>query len=105
MGHLGLTPQSTPSFGGYRVQGKTRESFEAIMEDALELYRMGVFAILLEAMPSAPAGLIAKKLPFPWALKATGKRLIHKTDVGGVRLGITNTHDAMRTLHELKKIR
>ena len=49
--------------------------------------------------------IIAKKLPFPWALKATGKRLIHKTDVGGVRLGITNTHDAMRTLHELKKIR
>ena len=46
-GHLGLTPQSTSSFGGYNVQGKTVESFEEIVEDALALQKAGVMALLL----------------------------------------------------------
>ena len=65
MGHLGLTPQSTQSFGGYRIQGKTRESFEKTYEDAMALVEAGVFSILLEAMPAAPAEQIAKKLSIP----------------------------------------
>lgn len=65
MGHLGLTPQSTASFGGYHVQGKTVESFEKTLQDAFELQTAGVFAILLEAMPSEPAGQIAKQLNVP----------------------------------------
>ncbi len=65
MGHLGLTPQSTPSFGGYRVQGKTKENFETILQDAYELQNAGAFAILLEAMPSESAGQIAKQLDIP----------------------------------------
>ena len=65
MGHLGLTPQSTGSFGGYRVQGKSVKSFEKTMEDALELQEAGVFALLLEAMPSEPAGQIARALKIP----------------------------------------
>ena len=65
MGHLGLTPQSTASFGGYRVQAKTRESFESTLEDALELQEAGVFAILLEAMPEEPAAQIAQQLRIP----------------------------------------
>ncbi|HEY9053432.1 MAG TPA: 3-methyl-2-oxobutanoate hydroxymethyltransferase [Rectinemataceae bacterium] len=65
IGHLGLTPQSTASFGGYRVQGKTKASFEETMEDALALQDAGICALLLEAMPSAPAGKIAKKLSIP----------------------------------------
>lgn len=65
MGHLGLTPQSTQSFGGYRVQGKTVESFEELMEDAVALKNAGVFSILLEAIPSEPAGQIAKQLSIP----------------------------------------
>ncbi len=65
MGHLGLTPQSAASFGGYRVQGKTAKSFNEVMEDALALQESGVFAILLEAMPSEPAEQIAKQLDIP----------------------------------------
>ena len=65
MGHLGLTPQSTPSFGGYRVQGKNESSFEMILQDAFALQEAGVFAILLEAMPSETAGQIAKQLDIP----------------------------------------
>ncbi len=65
MGHLGLTPQSTPSFGGYRVQGKTKGSFEKTLQDAFELQNAGIFSLLLEAMPSEPAGQIAKQLDIP----------------------------------------
>jgi 3-methyl-2-oxobutanoate hydroxymethyltransferase len=65
MGHLGLTPQSTASFGGYRVQGKTRESFDRTIEDAFELQQAGVFAILLEAMPDEPSAQIARQLRVP----------------------------------------
>ena len=65
MGHLGLTPQSATSFGGYRVQGKTSKSFDEVMKDAIALQKSGVFAILLEAMPSEPAGQIAKQLDIP----------------------------------------
>jgi len=64
-GHLGLTPQSTSSFGGYNVQGKTVKSFEATVEDALVLQEAGVMALLLEAMPSEPASKIAKMLDIP----------------------------------------
>lgn len=60
MGHLGLTPQSTESFGGYRVQGKTRESLDQILKDARSLGYAGVFSILLEAMPEYSAEVVAK---------------------------------------------
>lgn len=65
MGHLGLTPQSAQSFGGYKVQGKNKESFEKMIEDANSLQEAGAFAILLEAMPTEPAGQIAKQLRIP----------------------------------------
>lgn len=65
MGHLGLTPQSTASFGGYRVQCKNVESFEKTLEDAKLLQEADVFAILLEAMPAEPAQQIAKQLNIP----------------------------------------
>ena len=65
MGHLGLTPQSATSFGGYRVQGKTIESYEKTLIDAHALQEAGAFAILLEAMPSEPAGQITRQLEIP----------------------------------------
>lgn len=65
MGHLGLTPQSTASFGGYKVQGKSLESFEKTMEDALALQKAGAFSLLLEAMPAEPAEQIARELSIP----------------------------------------
>ncbi len=65
MGHVGLTPQSASSFGGYRVQGKSIESFEETLDEARALEEAGAFAILLEAMPSEPAGQIARQLKVP----------------------------------------
>lgn len=65
IGHLGLTPQSTASFGGYRVQGKNKASFEETLTDAFALQEAGVVAILLEAMPEEPAAQIACQLRVP----------------------------------------
>jgi 3-methyl-2-oxobutanoate hydroxymethyltransferase len=63
--HLGLTPQSTLSFGGYRVQGKTISSFNQTMEDALVVQDAGACMLLLEAMPHESALQIAMKLEIP----------------------------------------
>jgi len=65
IGHLGLTPQSTASFGGYRVQGKTIESFEETMKDAFIVQESGVELLLLEAMPAQSAEQVAKQLEIP----------------------------------------
>ena len=65
MGHLGLTPQSTASFGGYRVQGKTRDSFERIMFDAWSLENAGIFSLLLEAMPTEVSNQFVEHLDIP----------------------------------------
>lgn len=64
-GHLGLTPQSSSSFGGYRIQGKSLQSFEGNIEDALALQGAGVCAILLEAMPEEVAAVFPKILSVP----------------------------------------
>ncbi|HET9493549.1 MAG TPA: 3-methyl-2-oxobutanoate hydroxymethyltransferase [Chloroflexia bacterium] len=65
MGHLGLTPQSINVIGGHKIQGKTREAAEKILRDALTLERAGCFAVVLETMPTALAGLISRKLTIP----------------------------------------
>ena len=48
MGHIGLTPQSVNTFGGYRVQGKTAIAAEQLRRDARSLEAAGAFAIVLE---------------------------------------------------------
>jgi len=65
IGHLGLTPQSVQSFGGYRVQGKTVKSFEETYLDAISVEESGACMLLLEAMPTEPAGQIANQLKIP----------------------------------------
>src|SRR5512137_2286687 len=48
IGHLGLTPQSSSSIGGFRVQGKDAARAKRIVEDAQILEEAGAFSILLE---------------------------------------------------------
>ncbi len=50
--HLGLTPQTVSSLGGYRVQGRQEASGEKIRRDALELEAAGASMMVLEMMPS-----------------------------------------------------
>ena len=65
MGHLGLTPQTATSLGGYRVQGKTAVSAKKMLEDALILQEAGCFAVVLEAVPAPVATVISKQLEIP----------------------------------------
>lgn len=65
MGHLGLTPQSVHTMGGYRVQGKAVEDARDMIVDALALADTGVFAIVLEGIPDVLAGIITKEVPVP----------------------------------------
>ena len=65
MGHLGLTPQSVNVFGGFRVQGKTLSAAEAIKKQAIKLESTGVFAIVLECVPSTLANEITKASKVP----------------------------------------
>jgi 3-methyl-2-oxobutanoate hydroxymethyltransferase len=65
MGHLGLTPQSFQILGGYKVQGKTQESKNKIIEEAKKLEEAGCFSIVLEMVPSGLAQEIAELCTVP----------------------------------------
>ena len=65
VGHLGLTPQSLYQFGGYRVQGKDRESAERLLRDARSLEKAGCFAIVLECIPWKLAREITESVSIP----------------------------------------
>ncbi len=73
--HLGLTPQSTSSFGGYRVQGKTIESFEETIRDSKDVEAAGASLLLLEAMPSESAQQVSKQLSIPVLGIGTGEHV------------------------------
>jgi 3-methyl-2-oxobutanoate hydroxymethyltransferase len=65
MGHIGLTPQSVHAFGGYKVQGKTRDQAAQLKQDASVLEQAGAFSIVLEGIPAALAGEITASVSIP----------------------------------------
>jgi 3-methyl-2-oxobutanoate hydroxymethyltransferase len=65
MGHLGLTPQSVHTLGGYRVQGKTDEAAERIRRDAKLLQDAGIAALVLECVPTGLGKQITEELAVP----------------------------------------
>ena len=65
LGHIGLTPQRQHSLGGFKVQGKTAESAEKLVDDALAIQEAGCFGMVVEAVPAAVANLITKHLRVP----------------------------------------
>jgi len=65
MGHLGFTPQSLNTLGGFKIQGKTLEDAKRLIGDALRLQEAGVFALVLEMVPVEVASLITRRLRIP----------------------------------------
>lgn len=63
--HIGLTPQSVNAFGGFKVQGKTAEAAQQMVEDALAVQEAGAFAVVLECVPAKLAAIISEKLDIP----------------------------------------
>lgn len=65
MGHLGLTPQSVHTLGGYKVQGKTLAAAQKLLDDARALQDSGAFSLLLECVPAALAARVTRALAVP----------------------------------------
>jgi 3-methyl-2-oxobutanoate hydroxymethyltransferase len=65
MGHIGLKPQTTKLWEGYKVQGNTALSGTKLLREARELEKVGVFAIVLEMVTLEVAELISKNLKIP----------------------------------------
>lgn len=65
MGHIGLTPQTVSKLGGFKVQGKSLEAAEALVEDALALEKAGIFALIIECVPEEVGKLITQKVSVP----------------------------------------
>jgi 3-methyl-2-oxobutanoate hydroxymethyltransferase len=65
VGHVGLTPQSVNSIGGWRVQGRGVEGAEELMRDALAVQSAGAFALVLEMVPAELAAEVTEALNIP----------------------------------------
>jgi 3-methyl-2-oxobutanoate hydroxymethyltransferase len=65
MAHIGLTPQSVNQFGGFRVQGKDKDTAEQLMCDAQAVQDAGAFAVVLELVPAPLAQEITDRLKIP----------------------------------------
>ncbi|HOE35257.1 MAG: 3-methyl-2-oxobutanoate hydroxymethyltransferase [Chloroflexi bacterium] len=61
IGHLGLTPQSVSSLGGFRLQGKSAAAAKKILDDAKALEEAGAFMILLELVPDRLCQLVTER--------------------------------------------
>jgi len=64
-GHIGLTPQSAATFGGYRVIGRDDAEGTRVIEDALAVQEAGAVSILLEALPPSLASRVTETLDIP----------------------------------------
>jgi len=65
MAHIGLTPQAIHRMGGYKIQGRTEEAAERLIEEAHIVEDAGAFALILEAIPASLAKKITEALTIP----------------------------------------
>ena len=65
IGHLGYTPQSAETIGLGRIQGRTEEKAEQIINQAMSLEQAGIFGLVLEMIPADLAKQITKTLKIP----------------------------------------
>jgi 3-methyl-2-oxobutanoate hydroxymethyltransferase len=65
MGHLGLTPQSVLTFGGYKVQARGEADQERLMREAHALEAAGCFSLVLEGIPAKLGTDVSRSLSIP----------------------------------------
>lgn len=92
MGHVGLTPQSVNRLGGYKVQGRDKDSAKKIIEDALLLEEAGCFSLVLECVPAELAELITERLSIPTIGIGAGQSCDGQVLVFHDFLGINNRY-------------
>jgi 3-methyl-2-oxobutanoate hydroxymethyltransferase len=64
MAHIGFTPQSVNTLGGYRVQGRGAGA-EGLLADAIAVQAAGAFSVVMEMVPAEVAGQVTRKLTIP----------------------------------------
>jgi 3-methyl-2-oxobutanoate hydroxymethyltransferase len=89
MGHLGLTPQSVNRFGGNKVQARTRAAVERLVIDAQSLEAAGVFAMVLEAVPTDAAKRVTDSVRVPTIGIGAGPHCDGQVLVSSEMLGLT----------------
>lgn len=65
MGHIGLTPSAIHQMGGYKIQGRNYEAAQKLLNDAKELSKTGIFALVLECIPYQLAREITESVEIP----------------------------------------
>jgi len=65
VGHVGLTPQSVNTLGGWRVQGRSDAQAEQLIQDAMAVQEAGAFALVLEMVPAELAAEVTSALEIP----------------------------------------
>ncbi len=65
MGHVGLTPQSVNTLGGYKVQGRGHHEADRVTRDAIALADAGAFAVVLEKLPETLGQRITQEIAVP----------------------------------------
>ncbi|MFI7307106.1 3-methyl-2-oxobutanoate hydroxymethyltransferase [Micromonospora aurantiaca] len=90
MAHIGFTPQSEHTLGGYRVQGRG-EAAEEVLADARAVAEAGAFAVVLEMVPGEVAKRVTAELPIPTvgigAGPDTDGQVLVWQDMAGLRTG------------------
>lgn len=63
--HIGLTPQTVNVLGGYKVQGKDKETSENLLQEAKKIAQSGAIALVLECIPKELGKLISEAINIP----------------------------------------
>ncbi|MDG4840788.1 3-methyl-2-oxobutanoate hydroxymethyltransferase [Micromonospora sp. WMMD967] len=92
MAHIGFTPQSEHTLGGYRVQGRG-DAADEVLADARAVAEAGAFAVVLEMVPGEVAKRITNEVPIPTvgigAGPDTDAQVLVWQDMAGLRTGKT----------------
>ncbi len=75
MGHVGLTPQAVHRMGGHRVQGRSEDGAQRVLEDARAVEAAGAFAVVLEGLPADLARAVTQELVDSHDRDRRGRRL------------------------------
>ncbi len=90
MAHIGFTPQSEHTIGGYRVQGRGDQA-AALIDDAVALAEAGAFSVVLEMVPGDVSAEITKRISIPTigigAGRDTDAQVLVWQDMAGMRSG------------------
>jgi 3-methyl-2-oxobutanoate hydroxymethyltransferase len=91
LGHVGLLPQRVHAMGGFKVQGRTTDAAEGILEDAIAIADAGAYALVIEGVPAPLAERITHAVEIPTIGIGAGAGCDGQILVGYDLLGLNDT--------------